>query len=102
MYSDYLKIAGTVDCIAEFDNKLSVIDFKTSTKIKDKKYITGYLCQAAGYAVMYEERTGIPIKQIVIVISVDDEDPQIFIEDRDNYIGKLIEIRQLYEERYGV
>jgi genome maintenance exonuclease 1 len=102
MYSDYLEMAGTVDCVAEYDGKLSIIDFKTAMKPKEKNYITNYFCQASAYAIMYEERTGIPISQIVIIISVDDEEPQIFIEKRDNYVGKLMEVRQQYRDKYGV
>ena len=102
LYSDYLQMAGTVDCVAEYDGKLSIIDFKTAMKPKDKNYITNYFCQASAYAIMYEERTGIPIGQIVIIISVDDEEPQIFVEKRDAYVGKLLEVRKAYKDKYGV
>jgi genome maintenance exonuclease 1 len=102
LYSDYLEIAGTVDCVAEYNGKLSIIDFKTALKPKNKEYITNYFCQASAYAVMYEERTGIPIGQIVIIISVDDEEPQVFVERRDNYIGKLMEVRKQYKDEYGI
>ena len=37
LYSEYLGLAGRVDCIAEYDGELAVIDFKTSTKIKPEK-----------------------------------------------------------------
>ena len=47
---------------------------------------------------MWEERTGMPIEQLVTIIAVDDEDPQIFIETRDKWIGKLIETVELYEK----
>ena len=102
LYSDYLQMAGTVDCVAEYDGKLSIIDFKTAMKPKEKSYITNYFCQAAAYAIMYEERTGTPISQTVVMISVDDEEPQIFIEKRDDYVGKLMEVRQQYRNKYGV
>jgi len=102
LYSDYLEVAGTVDCVAEYNGKLSIIDFKTALKPKSKDYITNYFCQASAYAVMYEERTGIPVSQIVIIISVDDEQPQVFIEKRDNYIPKLMEVRKEYKEVYGL
>jgi genome maintenance exonuclease 1 len=90
-------LAGRVDCVAEFDGKISIIDFKTSRKLKRREYIENYFCQEAGYAVMWEERTGMPIEQLVTIIAVDDEDPQIFIETRDKWIGKLIETVELYE-----
>ena len=102
LYSDYLRVAGTVDCIADFDGKLSVIDFKTATKPKKESYITNYFCQAAAYAIMYEERTGIPINRIVVLISVDYDDPQIFVKKRDQYVEQLFDVRRLYKERYNV
>ena len=97
LYSDHLRLAGRVDCVAEFDGKISIIDFKTSRKLKRREYIENYFCQEAGYAVMWEERTGMPIEQLVTIIAVDDEDPQIFIETRDKWISKLIETVELYE-----
>lgn len=101
MYSDHLRIAGTVDCIGEFDGKLSVIDFKTSAKEKDKDYIENYFMQCSAYAIMFEERFGIPISRIVIAIAVEDEDPQVFIEKRDNYVERLLYFRDLYENKHG-
>ena len=80
LYSDYLKMAGTVDCVAEWKGKLSIIDFKTATKHKNRDYITNYFCQAAAYAIMYEERYQTPINRIVILISVDGDEPQVFEE----------------------
>ena len=102
LYSDYLQLAGTVDCVAEWKGKLSIIDFKTATKHKNRDYITNYFCQAAAYAIMYEERFQIPIDRIVILISVDNDVPQYFEERRNNHIKQLIEVRQQYRERYGV
>jgi len=86
LYSDYLGVAGRVDCVAEWDGRLSVIDFKTSTKPKKKEWISNYFMQASAYCVMFEERTQIPIDKIVIVVAVDGEPPQVFVEKRDNYI----------------
>lgn len=100
LYSDHLRMAGRVDCIAEFDGKLSVIDFKTSGKPKQKKWITNYFAQAAAYAIMYEERTGIPINRSVILIAVEDDKPQIFIERRDNYVQELLDARDDYERNH--
>jgi genome maintenance exonuclease 1 len=70
LYSDYLEVAGTVDCIGEFQGKLSVIDFKTSSKPKDRDDIHNYFMQTAAYAVAFEERTGIPIGRLVIIKNV--------------------------------
>jgi len=102
LYSDYLELAGTVDCVAEWKGKLSIIDFKTATKHKNRDYITNYFCQAAAYAIMYEERFQIPVNRIVILISVDNDIPQYFEERRDAYVQQLLEVRKQYKERYGV
>ena len=100
LYSDYLKVAGTVDCIGDYDGKLSVIDFKSSSKVKKWEYIHGYFLQTAAYAVMFEERTKIPVTNLVIMIAVENNPPCIFIEHRDDWIKKFIRVRKLYLEQY--
>ena len=101
MYSDHLRIAGTVDCVAEFDGKLSIIDFKTSKRLKNEEDIENYFMQVSGYAVMFEERFGIPVNRVVVAIAVDDQDPQVFISKRDTYISNLLNFRDLYERKSG-
>jgi len=98
LYSDYLKVAGRVDCIGEWNDRLSVIDFKTSRKIKKKEYISNYFQQGAAYCVMFEERTKIPVDQIVIIIAVDGEEPQVFVEKRDTWVLSLEKKIKLYGE----
>ena len=100
LYSDYLEVAGTVDCIAEWNGKLSIIDFKTSRKPKKKEWIDNYFMQTAAYAVMFEERTKQPVDQLVILITVDGEEPQIFIEKRDNWIWKFVDARSEYRRKH--
>jgi genome maintenance exonuclease 1 len=102
LWSNYLGVAGRVDCIAEWNGRLSVIDFKTARKEKKKEWISSYFQQASAYCVMWEERTGIPISQIVIAIAVDDAPPQIFVEKRDNYIKKCIETIARYNHEQQV
>lgn len=102
LFSNYLKLAGRVDCVAEWNGKLSIIDFKTSRKVKKKEWIDNYFMQASGYAVMFEELTGQPITNLVILIAVDDNPPQVFVEHRDKWIHKLIDTRKQYEELYGI
>ena len=97
LYSDHLEVAGTVDCIAEFRGKLCVIDFKTSGRIKYRDDIHGYFMQTAAYAVAFEERTGIPIGRLVIIMAVDNDDPRLFIEKRDNWIGGFRKLRLDYK-----
>jgi genome maintenance exonuclease 1 len=101
LYSDHLGIAGRVDCIAEYKGKLSIIDYKTSAKVKKKEHITGYFMQKAAYAIMFEERTGIPITQLVTIMSVDYHKPLVFIERRDNWTQDLIDTRESYRKLYG-
>lgn len=101
LYSDYLEVAGQVDCIAEFDGKLSIIDFKTSRKPKRKEWIKGYFMQESVYAVAFEERTGKPITQLVTIITVDGEDPQVFVEHRDNHIKDFMELRLDFKKLKG-
>lgn len=98
LYSDHLAVAGTVDCIAEFDGKLSVIDFKTSSKPKTSSQIANYFMQCSAYAVAFEERTGIPIGRLVILMAVDDHDPIVFVEKRDDYIQHFISLREDYSK----
>jgi len=89
LYSDRLKIAGRCDCIGEWNGELSIIDWKTASKQKEKRYIQNYFMQAAGYAEMFEERTGRQINNLVIVIANDNLLPQIFIEKRQDYLKEL-------------
>ena len=100
LYSDYLRVAGRVDLIAEFDGKLSIIDFKTSNKRKKKEWISNYFQQTSAYAVMYEERTKIPVSQIVVLIAVENDHPQLFIEKRDDHIWDCVDtIGKYYDEQ---
>ena len=91
LYSETLGLAGQVDCIAEFDGIPSVIDFKTSLKPKREDWILNYFEQCTCYSLMYEEMTGVKAKQIVVMISVDHEEPQIFVKHRSQYIPGLVE-----------
>lgn len=102
LYSDHLRVAGTVDCIAEFDGRMSVIDFKTSSRLKTRDEIHSYFQQCSAYAVMFEERTGISVGRLVILMSVDGEnEASIFIEKRDAWIGSFIELREDYSKIYN-
>jgi len=98
LYSKHLGVAGRVDCVGEYDGVPSIIDFKTSKKIKKKEWITSYFMQAAAYAIMWEERTGMPITNLVIIMDVDNESPQIYVEHRDNWTKKLFETIELYHK----
>ncbi len=70
IYSDTLKVAGRIDCIGEYDGTLSIIDFKTSTNVKDKGMIEDYFLQTTAYAIMWSEIIGEPIEDIAIIMAV--------------------------------
>ena len=97
LYSDHFGVAGRTDLVAEFDGVLSVIDYKTSNKLKKKNWCESYFAQGAFYGIAYEERTKIPVSQVVIIIAVDEEHPQLFVEKRDDWIDKIWEAKKLYE-----
>ena len=91
--------AGTADCIGIYKDKPAIIDFKTARKIKKKEWIHNYFAQASAYAILFEERTGIPVPQLVIIIAVDNEEPQVFVEKRDDWTELLFKAKEIYESR---
>jgi genome maintenance exonuclease 1 len=100
LYSDKLKTAGQVDCIGEWDGVLSIIDFKTSKRVKKEEDITNYFIQMCFYAAAFLERTGIAIKQAVVVMAVDDNEPLIFKVNTFDYFDHFISVRKKYKEMY--
>ena len=96
LYSDILKLAGTADCIAEYNGVLSVIDFKTSKRAKKEEWIEDYFIQAFFYSAAFFEMTGAIPEQIVILIAVRESfEVQVFkkpFKEMDTYIEKLIQI----------
>ena len=96
LWSERIGLAGRVDLIAEWDGVLSVIDFKTSKKIKKAEDIQDYFAQCTAYSAMYEEHVGVSIDQIVIVMAVENEKPLIFVEKVENHINTLIEHIEFY------
>ena len=98
LWSVNLGMAGRVDCIGEFDGVLSVIDFKTSKRIKKKEDIDSYFAQCVAYACMYEELIGTGIDQIVIIMAVDNEEPLVFIEKTADHLNTLLEYIKFYRE----
>ena len=103
LFSDHLRIAGRVDLIAEFDGVLSIIDFKTSSRIKTAEDIKDYFEQESAYAIMFEERTKIPVVNLVTIMAVENEkEPLVFKEHRDNHATDLIRKIRLYEQEKGI
>ena len=91
LYSDEYGVAGAVDMIAEWDGRLSVVDFKTSNSAKKEEWIENYFIQGTAYAKMFTERTGIECNQLIIFVVPDDGIPQTFIKRVDDYTELLRE-----------
>ena len=90
LYSKELGIAGTVDCIAEYNNELSIIDFKTSKKPKPREWVEHYFVQAMAYGGMLYELTGISVKKLVIIMACENGECVIYEEyDKSKYIKLL-------------
>ena len=102
LYSDHLKVAGTVDCIAEFDGKVSVIDFKTSGRVKTRDDIHDYFIQCSAYAVAFEEMTGNPVSRLVVIMGVDNENTLVFQERRDDWVLEFKKLRAEYKRIKGI
>ena len=96
LYSDKLKIAGRVDLICEWNGKLSIVDFKTSTKIKQEEWIENYFLQCTAYSLMFAERTGMWIDDIVVLIATEEGNAQIFEKQIHSYQKKLMEMIYKY------
>ena len=91
LYSEYLGLAGRVDCIAEYEGELAVIDFKTSTKIKPEKWIENYFVQEMFYAAAYYELTGIPIKKLITLMVTPGGEVKVFDKrNKGDYIKLLV------------
>ena len=97
LWSKQLGMAGRVDCIGEFDGELSVIDFKTSKRIKQSEDIEDYYWQTAAYSLMYEEMIGTPIDNLVIIMAVEDEQPLLFKQKTQDHIEGLVKAINFYK-----
>ena len=106
LFSYQLGVAGSVDCIAEYEGELAIIDFKTAKKPKPKKWVDHHFVQCAAYACMLYEMTGITVKKFVIIMSCEDGEVVVYEEyDKRKYINLLSEyIREFVEfklQEYG-
>ena len=90
LYSKELGVAGTVDCIAEYDGEIAIIDFKTSKKPKPRDWIEHYFVQCMAYGCMLYEMTGISVKKLVIIMACENGECVIYEErDKAKYIKLL-------------
>ena len=94
MYSDEYKVAGRSDLIAEWDGKLSIVDYKTTTKMKKPEWIQDYFVQCAAYAKMFEEHTGYPVDDLVIAMVAEDGQVELFKSETELHLGRLEEIME--------
>ena len=99
LWSEKIDMAGRVDLIADWCGVPSVIDFKTSKKVKSKEDIQDYFAQCTAYALMYEELVGKAIDQLVIVMAVENEQPLIFVERTEDHINNLLEHINFYKNQ---
>jgi len=104
LYSKFLGIAGTVDCIAEFDGELAIIDFKTSAKPKPRDWIEGYFVQCCAYACMLHEMTGISVKKFVIIMACENGEVEVYEEyDKAKHIKLLVQyIKKFFNDKLKV
>jgi len=89
LYSDKYMVAGRVDCIAKYNDVLSIIDFKTSTKERSDAWNENYYIQGSAYAEMFSELTGIDISQVVILVVTEDGTVQEFIKQKSDFLDAL-------------
>jgi genome maintenance exonuclease 1 len=99
LYSNELGVAGTVDCIAEYNGELSIIDFKTAAKPKPREWIENYFVQAAAYACMFYELTDIPVKKLVILMTCENGEVTVYEEyDKMKYMKLLVKYIEKFVE----
>lgn len=94
LFSHHLRSAGTSDLVGKAYSKTSIVDWKSSERMKRKDQIENYFIQEAAYAVMFEEVTGIPVPQLVTVMTTEDGECEAFVEKRDNWIDSFIKLRE--------
>lgn len=98
LWSEQLGLAGRVDCIGEFDGVLSVIDFKTSKKIKTVEQVEDYWWQTTAYALFYEEIVGIPINDLVIIMAVENDKPIVMQQKTSDHIEGLVRAIEYFKK----
>ena len=102
LYSKHLELAGRVDCIAEFDGELSIIDFKTSATPKREEYLTDYFVQETAYACMLQELYDVSVKKIVTIVACENGETQVkVLPPKKEYFITLMGYISEYQERYG-
>ena len=102
LYSKHLELAGRVDCIAEFDGVLSIIDFKTAEQPKREEYLYDYFVQETAYACMLQEKYGMTVKQLVTIVACENGETQVVVHPpKKEYFLTLMSYISEYQERHG-
>jgi|TARA_B100001105_G_C22391792_1_gene444768 genome maintenance exonuclease 1 len=103
LFSNHLRMAGRVDCVGLFDNRLSIIDFKSSAKLKEDYMAKQWYIQMTAYAIMVEELTGKPIEDIVAIVGIEGINTfQIFMSNPKDHVDDLMQLRTQYKNLYGI
>ena len=98
LYSNAMKLAGTSDCIAEYDGKLSIIDYKTKRSNQKEEWMTDHFIQGTAYSQMFKELTGIEVKQVVILVSSEKNSRMEFVKNTEEYKDLLTQrLNQYYD-----
>ena len=102
LYSRHLELAGRVDCIAEFDGVLSIIDFKTAAEPKREAYLYDYFVQETAYACMLQEQYDLTVKQLVTIVACENGETQVkILPPKKEFFIKLMSYIDEYQQRYG-
>ena len=103
LYSHQLQMAGRVDCIGIAHDQLAIIDFKSSSKPKQEYMAKPWYLQMTAYAIMVEELTGEPIKEICAIVAVEGLNTfQLFVSDPTKHVDELYQLRKQYRNLYGI
>ena len=98
LYSNAMKLAGTSDCIANYDGELSIIDYKTKRSNQKEEWMTDHFIQGTAYAQMFKELTGIEAKQVVILVSSEKNSRMEFVKNTEDYKDLLTQrLNQYYD-----
>lgn len=99
LFSDQILMAGRVDCVADYDGEIAIIDFKTSGKAKTESQIKNYLNQTTAYSLMWEELYGVPVNKVVILMVTDDGDLLEFVKNPKDYRKSLLQVARSYWDK---
>ena len=103
LFSNELQMAGRVDCVGLFNNKLSIIDFKSSGKPKEEYMAKQWYIQMTAYAIMVEELTGKPVEDIIAIVGVEGMNTfQMFMSKPEGHIEDLMQLREQYRNLYSL